>query len=548
MKKIILSCILLFIILNSNAQPVMNLHGNQKPKLIVGIVVDMMKYDYLTRYWNKFGSSGFRRLSEQGFNCSNANYNYVPTYTGPGHATIYTGTTPSVHGIVGNDWFDRKSGKNIYVTADSSVDGVGNENIQGASVKTGKMSPVNIITTTICDEVKIANNFRSKVIGIGLKDRGAILPAGHSANAAYWFDPSTGNWISSTYYMKELPGWLKTFNSKKIPDKYLQSEWSTLLPIEKYTESTADNNNYEDPFTGEVNPVFPHNLHAIRKGNYELIKETPFGNSLTTDLAVEVVKNESLGKDEFTDVLAVSFSSPDYIGHQFGTHAIETEDAYLRLDQEIARLTDSIEAFAGKGNVLFFLTADHGGNPNPLMLNDHKIPGKLFSISSLRDTLNRNLNNKHGKANWVLKIENNQVYLDHKLIEGKSEQIIQDATRFISEQDGIAISISSNDLQRNEYTRGLASLIQNGYNFKRSGDIVFHQEPGLVEYSAKGSNHGSGYTYDTHVPLIFYGWKIKTGLTTRNIDISAIAPTLSQLLGIQAPNGCTGEPVHELFK
>jgi len=521
--------------------PILSIAQNEPaPKLIVGIVVDQMRYDYLSRYWSKFGDDGFKKLVTEGISCTNTHYNYVPTYTGPGHASIYTGATPAVHGIIGNDWFNRKLGKNNYVTQDTSVIGT------GTTTAAGKMSPQYLLTTTISDELRIASNLRSKVIGIALKDRGAILPAGHSANAAYWFEGSTGNWISSSWYLSQLPSWVVEFNNKKLPAEYLKTPWTTLLPIDEYTESTADDTPYEDLFAGETKPVFPHNFPLLGPLNYEFIKNSPAGNVLTKEFALAAMKAEELGKDEFTDILAVSFSSPDYIGHQFGTHAIETEDTYLRLDKDLADLIAKVEAFAGKANVLFFLTADHAAIPNVKFLQDQQIPAGIFNVAGVSDSLNKFLNSKYGVQKWVLAFDNDQVYLDHALLDKNKidiREISVEISKLLMKFDGVAGVMMAEDLFRNEYTFGIRSLIQKGFYAKRSGDLAMILEPGLVEYKTKGTTHGAGYTYDTHVPLLFYGWNIKKGSYSGHVDITDIAPTLSQILNIQPPSGATGRVI-----
>ena len=515
-----------------------------KPRIIVGIVVDQMRYDYITRYWDKFGEGGFKKLVGEGYNCSNTHYNYVPTYTGPGHASIYTGTTPAVHGIIGNDWYNRATGKNVYVTADSVVNGV------GTTTTAGKMSPQYLMSTTITDELRLASNLRSKVIGIALKDRSSILPAGHSANGAYWFEAAGGKWISSDWYMKSLPEWVVKFNEKNLPASYLRKPWTTLLPIEKYTESTADDSPYEDLYPGETKPIFPHDFPLLGPANFEFIKSSPYGDVLTKEFALAAMKAEELGKDEFTDILAISFSSPDYIGHQFGTQAIETEDAYLRLDRDLADLISTVEAWAKKENVIFFLTADHAAIPNIKFLNDQKIPAGLFSLSLTSDTLQKYLAAKYGNQRWVLAFDNDQIYLDHALLDTAKiplETMCADVCKFLLSQKGIYNVLTAEDLRTNEYYWGIRSYVQKGFYPSRSGDIAIILEPGLIEYKLKGTTHGAGYTYDTHVPLLFYGAGIPVGRTSRNINITDIAPTLSQILGIQSPSGCTGEPIIEIL-
>lgn len=515
-----------------------------KPKLIVGIVIDQMRYDYLTRYWNHYGDNGFKKLVKEGHNFSNTHFNYVPTYTGPGHASIYSGTTPAVHGIISNNWYDRNQNRVVYVTEDTKAIGVGTVG------KSGSMSPRPMITTTISDELRLASNMRSKVIGVALKDRGAILPAGHSANAAYWYEGSTGNWISSNWYFSELPEWVKNFNQKKRAAQLMKEPWTTLKPVEEYKESTADNTPYEDLFPNESQPVFPHDFPKNSPGNLDLIKYHPAGNTLTKEFAIEAMKSELMGKDEFTDLLAVSFSTPDYVGHQFGTHAIETQDIYLRLDRDLADLISQIELYAGKENVLFFLTADHAAIPNPLFLRDRKVPAGIFNISRVQDSLASYMNSAYGNGKWILALEDDQVYLDHGMIRNKKlneEEVCRDVARFLLGFEGVAYTLTSADLISSEFNWGIRSMVQKGYYPKRSGDVVIILEPGLIEYKTKGTTHGSAYTYDTHVPLIFYGKGINPGTTVRHIDITDIAPTLAQMLGIQPPNGTTGKVIGEIF-
>lgn len=515
-----------------------------KPRLIVGIVVDQMRYDYLTRYWHRYGTEGFRKLFREGHAFTNTHFNYVPTYTGPGHASIYTGCTPSAHGIISNNWYDRKQKKVIYVTDDSLVKGV------GTMAAAGKMSPRPMISTTISDELRIASNMRSKVMGIALKDRGAILPAGHSANGAYWYEGATGNWISSSWYMDALPPWVQSFNKDSVAKKLLKEIWTPLLPTDQYKESTSDEVAYEDLLAGHTRPVFPYNFAQNAPGNFDVIKYIPAGNTLTKEFALAALRGEQLGKDEFTDILAISFSSPDYAGHQFGTHAIEMQDMYLRLDLELADLIRQIENEVGKGQVLFFLTADHAAIPNPQFLLDRKIPAGIFNITQVKDSLVRYMNSRYGMQSWILALEDDQVYLDHQLLSKNKldyEEVCDDLAKVLLGFDGVAYTLTASDLQKGEFTFGIRSLVQKGFYPKRSGDVVLMLEPGLIEYKAKGSTHGSAYTYDTHVPLIFYGAGISKGITTRFVEITDIAPTLAQMLGIQPPNTATGKTLEEVF-
>lgn len=512
-----------------------------KPKLIVGIVVDQMRYDYIYRFWDKFGSDGFKKLVNQGYFCKNTNYNYVPTYTGPGHASIYSGTTPAVHGIIANDWYDKTTGKAMYCAEDNTVIGV------GTTAKEGKRSPKNMLTTTITDELRISSNMRSKVIGVALKDRSAILPAGHTANAAYWFDGSVGGFITSTFYMKELPAYVQNFNKKDPARKYLSQPWNTLLPIDQYTESVADDNKYEFVAKGESKPTFPHDLPSLyeKNGGLGMIRSTPFGNSLTKDFAIEVIKNENMGKGSATDFLAVSFSSPDYIGHLYGPNSVEQEDDYLRLDKDLAELIQFVETQVGKENVLIFLTADHAAPEVPAYLMDLKIPAGYLNEDKLFTDLKKYLATNYGDS-LVLSYSNQQVFLDHAALERKKlmvQQVQDDIVNFIMKQDHVSEVVSATTMNNTQYTEGARYLMQKGFNAKRSGDVLVNYEPGYVDYPHYGTTHGSPYSYDTHVPLLFYGWNVKRGSTIEPVYITDIAATLAMMLNIQFPNGCTGNPI-----
>ena len=365
MKKIFLFLFFLFFSI-SNAQ-------QQRPKLVVGIVVDQMKMDYLYRFSDDFSENGFKRLMTNGFTFQNMQYNYMPTYTAPGHATIYSGATPSLHGIIGNSWFNRSIGKTMYCTDDSSYKTLGD-----GTPEEGMMSPKNLQTTTITDELRLATNFKGKVIGISLKDRGAILPAGHFANWAFWYS-KTGAFISSTFYGQELPIWVNQFNQEKHYLPYLSNDWNLLKPIATYNESLPDENPYEGKLFNVATPVFPYHLKELYdKNDAGIIRSTPFGNDLLAEFAMKAIEKEQLGKDEITDFLSISFSSTDYVGHTMGSRSMEIQDTYLRLDETIAKLLDYLDKAVGKDNYLLFLTADHAGADNANFLKDHK-----YNINSL---------------------------------------------------------------------------------------------------------------------------------------------------------------------
>ncbi len=519
----------------------------QKPKLVVGIVVDQMRVDYLYRYQSKFGEGGFKKLMNGGFFNKNTNYNYVPTYTGPGHAAIFTGSTPRINGIISNDWYDKKTGKNIYCTQDDNVIAV------GSTSSAGKMSPRNMFTTTIGDELRLATNMKAKVIGISQKDRSSILPAGHIANAAYWYDGSNGAFISSTFYMSKLPDWVLAFNNKKLAEKYLSQDWVTLLPLTSYTESIADDNPYEGKFKGESKPVFPHKLAELKDKNngLNMLRATPFGNTLTKEFAIEAIKNEQLGAHDVTDFLSVSFSSTDYVGHQYGINAIETEDTYLRLDKDLEELLVFIEKQIGKENVLIFLTADHGGAHNAAYLKDLKIPAGYVNEKMLEDSMKAHLK-KVFNDTLVLKYSNNQFFFNHQSIANKKldlQTVCNEAALYALQLEGVANAYTVFDI-RSSSTSSDVSLgrIFMGYNDLRGGDVVLNYLPAYLDFHKTGTTHGAAYTYDTHVPLIWYGWKIEHGSSYEPVNISDIAVTVAALLDISFPNGSVGKPIKDIVK
>ena len=519
-----------------------------RPKLVVGIVVDQMRWDYLYRYYDRYKPNGFKRMLNEGFSCENTFIDYVPTVTAIGHSTVYTGSVPAIHGIAGNDFIIQATGKTMYCTEDSTVSTV------GSTSSAGKMSPRNLLASTITDELKLATNFRSKVIGISLKDRGGILPAGHAADAAYWFDDATGNWITSTYYMKELPAWVKQFNDKKLAAQYLKQDWNTLYDIKTYVQSSADDNRYEGKWAGVATTTLPVKTSTMFEKNFGIIRTTPYGNTLTLELAKAAIEHERLGKNDVTDFLAVSFSSPDYIGHKFGVNAIEVEDAYLRLDMDLANLFTYLDNQVGKGQYTVFLTADHGAAHNPNFLIDNKIPAGFWLSGQVLRELNTELEQAFGAKSLVLSFSNYQVHLNNQLIKNNKldeEAIRKFIVRSLREKPSIAFVADINNLEEAHLPEELKYRIINGYNQKRSGPIFIILEPGWYSGSSPngtGTSHGVWSAYDAHIPLLWMGWGIKQGRTNRQVHMSDVASTLAGLLRIQMPNGNIGKPIEEVYK
>ncbi len=522
-------------------------HLRTTPKLVVGIVVDQMRYDYLTRFYDHYGKDGFRRLVEQGFNCKNNHFNYAPTSTGPGHTSVYTGTTPSVHGVIGNNWYDKELDKDVYCASDESYTSV------GTSSDAGKMSPHRMTVTTITDELRLNTQLRGKTIAIALKDRGAVLPGGHTANAAYWFHGADeGKWITSSFYMDQLPKWVLDFNASGKVQSYKKA-WNTLKDINEYTESGPDDNAYEGLFNGETTPTFPHSTTSLldKTKDYEIIKGTPYGNSLTTDFAIAALEKEALGVDEFTDFLAVSFSSTDYVGHKYGVNSKEIQDTYLRLDEDLARLFKALDKNVGEGEYTLFLTADHAAIEVPSYLKDQKIPAGYVDNAGTKKKLAEFLQYKYGTEDIVKDYSNYQLFLDHKIIENSDLDLAQVQATIAKEflgYDAVDRVYTADQMWQNEYTSGIPYILQNGYNQKRSGDILVVLKPGFISYGNTGSTHGSPQIYDTHSPLLFYGKGIKSGATVKRTEIPDIAPTLSALMGISFPNGATGQPITEVLE
>ncbi len=551
-KPVFVYCLLAFIVTSLNAQSVkpivkkqINIPTDTRPKLVVGIVIDQMRWDYLYRFNSLFGTSGFKRLMGEGFSCDNTLIPYTPTYTAPGHTCIYTGSVPAIHGIVGNNWYDKATNAIIYCTDDSTVTTVGN--ISNA----GKMSPNNMWATTITDELRLSSNFKTKVIGISLKDRGAILPAGHTANAAYWYDDKGGKWITSSYYMQELPTWVAAFNAKDEVAVYMSKDWNTLLSINNYNQSAADDQPYENPIKGETTVTFPHKLSAIGDAKYSAFRTTPYANTFTFDFAKKAIENENLGNSVATDFLTVSISSTDYIGHSFGPNSIEIEDTYLRLDKDIAEFLQYLDKKLGKGNYLTFLTADHGVAHIPAFLAEHKIPGGTFNEEEFAKEINQDIENKFSLKNLVQSVQNYQVYLNLKEIEkqGKNQDsIVGEVIKLLKQKPYIINAFETAKIMQTAIPEPQRSMMINGYNPKRSGDIQFTFKPGYFDGGKKGTTHGLWNPYDAHIPLLFFGWNVKQGSTKRETYMTDIAATLAAMLQIQMPNGCVGKVITEVIK
>lgn len=548
-KSFVISFVCLLSITATAQQPVISNKGKQsaisRPKLVIGLVIDQMRWDYLYRYNKLYGNGGFKRLLAGGFSYDNTMIPYSPAVTSAGHTCLYTGSVPAIHGIVGNDWIDRMTGQKVYCTDDKSVNTVGSFSDQG------QMSPRNMLVTTVGDELRLATNFRSRVFGVALKDRGGILTAGHSANAAYWLDDSTGNWITSTYYMNELPSWVDSFNKKKKADSMMQNDWNLLYDLSVYEQSTADDNNYEKTLNHEAKRTFPHSYKSIIGKNYYPFRQSPYGNTYTIDFAKQLISNERLGMNGETDMLCVSLSSTDNIGHQFGPNSLEVEDTYLRLDKEIENFLNYLDATIGAGNYLFFLSADHGAPQAANFMLDHHLPGGAVNKSTLIKELNQYCASKFGYTGLIRFMYEGQVYLDDKRIDSLKldmNEVKSAVLSYVRRMPEVIQAFDYASFDKIILPAAVKEKFAQGYYPKRAGEIQLVMKSQYIEGGMTGTEHGTFYPYDTHIPLIWYGWSISPGKTSREVYMTDVAPTISALLKIQMPGGNIGKALMEIVK
>jgi len=528
------------------SQPAKN-SGIERPRLVVGIVVDQMRWDFLYRYYERYGNNGFKRLLKDGFSCENTMINYIPSFTAVGHSTIFTGSVPAIDGIAGNDWMEQLTGKILYCTSDSTVQPLGN-----ASAIDGRMSPRNLLVSTITDELRLATNFQSKVVGVSLKDRAAILPAGHEANAAFWLDDATGNFITSTYYMKELPSWVVKFNDKKRVSQLVENGWNTLYPLNTYKQSSPDSVSYEGLYTGENSPTFPHDIKSAYAKNKTTFRPTPFGNTITLEFAKEAFDAYQLGRGTATDFLTINLASTDYVGHQFGPNSIEMEDVYLRLDKELGDFLQMLDAKVGKGQYLVFLTADHGAAHSVGFMQQHELPADFWYSRQTADTLNKILVAKFKITSLVRSVMNYQVNFDLNKIAAENldfDAVKKFVVEFLQRQPEILFAADMAAIGRPSIPEPLRTMMTNGYYFKRSGQVQIILNPGWYDtFNRIGTTHGTWNPYDAHIPLIWFGWNIKPGKLNREVHMTDIAPTLAAMLRIQMPNGNVGRVIEEVVK
>ena len=521
---------------------------NTKPKLVVGIVVDQMRWDYVNRFSPFFKTKkGFLRFVNEGATCNNTMIPYVPTVTACGHTCVYTGSVPSIHGITGNNWFDNVKQKNVYCVEDNTVQTVGSSNNSA-----GQMSPANVWTSTIGDELKLATNFKSKVFGISIKDRGAIIPAGHAADGAYWYDSKTGNFISSTYYGKTLPTWVSNYNALHRPDSLYNNNWNLSLASSIYEANCdADENVYESTPFGKEAKHFPYHLQDYIGKDYGKITSTPYGNNLVVELAKQALLNEHLGADNITDMLAISFSSPDYIGHAFGPDSWETMDGYVKLDESIADLFSFLDQQVGKDNYTVFLTADHAVANIPGFAKKHNLPGENYDDGALKTDVLACLNSNNLSPKLISAVSEYNIYFNHAVMDSlviSNDKLSSLLSNYLEKKAMVLQVVENRKAALAPLPQSMREKIVNGFTPQRSGDLMLVTKSGVVDGYPTGTSHGVLYNYDAHIPLLWFGAGIKKGAVNGITYMTDIAPTLSTLLGIQMPSGSIGKPILELFQ
>jgi hypothetical protein len=520
----------------------------EQPKLVVGVVVDQMCYDYLFRFHDQFGKNGFRKLMDQGSHFRNVTYNYVPTYTGPGHASIYTGTTPANHGIVANEWLHRAFDKEVNCVEDTTMKPVGNDSPYG------RCSPQFLRANTITDQLKLTYPL-GKVISVSIKDRSAILPGGHLSDGSYWYDYESGKFITSSFYMNELPQWVNDFHASNPIDGYLAKKWDLLQSPENYHYRNLDNSPYEQLIAGKTTPTFPYDFSALSpEDKLSHFTIMPFANTYLADFAIQALKSNQLGKDNHVDMLTISFSTPDIAGHSFGPYSLEMEDMYLRLDQEMARLLAALDKEVGKGNYVLFLTADHAVVPVPQFLSDNQLPGGYVFLDTLLSDL-RAASVREFQTDIIDRIENNNIYLK---TEYANSELLDQFTAFLQEEvrkwDNVKAVYTKSQLVSPVSGDNWMEMVRRGYDKDRSGEVIFLLQPGYLPKSAdkegsrRGTSHGSAFNYDTHVPVLFYGADIPKQEVFTPYQIVDVAATVIHLLQVQRPNAMTGVPMVELFR
>ncbi|MFC2104515.1 alkaline phosphatase family protein [Bacteroidota bacterium] len=520
---------------------------NTPPKLVVGIVIEEMRYEMLLRYWDSFDENGFKKIINGGAFCTQTHHNYLITQNGVGQASIITGTYPYYHGIISDTWYNRLTGETIGCADDSKF------NILSGEVSMGNYSPKNLMSSTLGDELKLATNDSSKVISISLNPVSAVISGGRLADYAFWFNNHDGGWITGNYYSDSLPIWVKQFNQKGFQDIYMKRNWASMYSlIDNYKYSLPDDSDFEIGFRN-YRYTFPYDLSYLknRSGNFKYLKYTPFGNTYTKDFAVSVIINEDLGKDDFTDLLLVSFGATHFSGELFGPRSVEMEDLFLRLDKDIEHLISFLDDEIGLEDVLVYITSDRGVSDVPEYLISKKQNAGVFDGKKAVTLLNSYLSILYQDGEWIKSYYSRQIYFNQQLIDETGVDIFEIQNKvadFMVQFNGVANALPAYVISSTNFESGINQKIQNSFHQKRSGDVIINLEPGWIEKNGYVTKSGSGYEYDTHVPLIWYGWKVKNTSVDRYTEVIDISPTISWILKITSPNASIGNPIFEIIK
>lgn len=522
-------------------------HFSKPPKLIVGITIEEMRYEMLLRYWNNFTDDGIKKIIDEGALCTQAYHNYLITQNGPGQASIVTGTYPSYHGIIADQWYSKLGDKQVGCADETKY------NLVNGRISLGNFTPNNILASTIGDELKLATNDSSKVISVSANPVSSVMAGGKSADYAFWFNDEDAHWITGNYYTDSLPSWVEQFHEKDFQNVYMKQTWSTLHTLESnYQSSLPDDNIFEIGFR-LYRYTFPYDLGYLknRAGNYKYLKFTPFGNTYTKDFAISTIIGENLGKRDFTDFLNVSFSASSYAGDLFGPRSVEIEDIFLRLDKDIKHLVDFLDDYIGMENVLLYITSDRGVADVPEYLKYKKQNAGVFDPNKALSLLNSYLSILYGDGEWVKAYQSGQLYISQQLIDqsGVSLREVQEqAAGFMVQYSGVSDAVPASSIVTNNFTSGIKGKMQNSFHQKRSGDVMINLEPGWITKNGKTTGSGSGYNYDTHVPLIWYGWEVKNIRIDEEVEIIDIAPTIAWILQITSPNASVGKPIYQIIE
>jgi predicted AlkP superfamily pyrophosphatase or phosphodiesterase len=510
-------------------------------------MIDQFRADYLVRFADQFVPGGFRRLLDGGAVFANAHYAHIPTYTACGHATFMSGASPSFNGIVGNEWFERETGRRVTSVTDDKVKELGGD---GAATS---FSPVRLIGSTLGDELRLASGGQSKVVGIAFKDRSAILPAGKRPNGAYWFDDKVGAFVSSTYYFNELPGWVSKFNRDVRPDRYFGAKWDRLLPEEAYRRSRPDNAPEE---TARYGNTFPYTINGgeTTPGQkfYTRFEMTPFANDYAIEFAKLAIENEGLGADDVTDLLTISFSPNDLLGHSYGPYSQEMQDMTLRTDRLLADFFSYLDRRVGLNRTQIVLSSDHGIPPIPDQLRDMGLGGRIDG-KAITGAVQTALKAGFGEEKWVSDFVNSNIYLDEGTLERKKanrEDVERTACAAVLKVAGVSACFTRSELLKGELRHNrITSSVAHGFYSSRSGDLIVVPQPFFFFYAETIiTTHGTAYSYDTHVPVIFFGPGITPGTYFGECSPADIAPTLSALLGLTPPSNSEGRVLAEAIK